>query len=134
MDLFVYAVLGLSATWLVYLAYMTVATRAAEGRPAAPLYKLFPELEQREQPCLVYCFSPHCGPCRPMSRDVDALIAAGLPLFKFDISTDPPVSQALGVRATPTLILINRGTVARMVLGVRDTDAMRKLLEQPEQA
>ena len=129
MDLFVYAVLGLSATWVLYIIYMQVATRAAEGRSAEPLFPLFPALQVAEGKALVYCFSPGCGPCRPMSKEVDKLIEAGAPVFKFDVTRHPDVSRELSIRATPTLIVIEQGQVGRMLLGVKTADVMRALIE-----
>jgi len=127
-DLFLYMVLGLAATWGGYVLYMLVATRASEGLPAAPLLPVFPQLAQVQGRALVYCFSPRCGPCRPMSRDVDTLAASGAPVFKLDVTEHPEVSRELGIRATPTLIVIESGTVARMVLGVKTASYMRQLM------
>jgi thiol-disulfide isomerase/thioredoxin len=128
-DLVVYAVLGLSVTWVLYFVYMQVATRAAEGRPANPLYPLFPALQTNEIKSLVYCFSPQCGPCRPMTREVDKLTRAGLPVYRFDITQHPEVARELGVRATPTLIVIDQGQIGRMILGAKTADAMRLMLD-----
>ena len=127
MELVVYAVLGLCVTWALYIVYMTVATRSAEGRSAEPLYRLFPELAEGHR-ALVYCYSPMCGPCRPMSREVDSLINDGERVFKLDITQYPAISQELGIRATPTLILVEDGSIARMVLGVKMAEFMRALL------
>lgn len=131
MELFVYAVFGLAATWILYLIYMQVATRAAEGRPADPLYDRFPDLARHEGRALVYCYSPQCGPCRPMSKEVDSLRGSGAAVYKLDITEDPALSRELGIRATPTLIVIEHGAVARMLLGVRTADYMRRLLVPP---
>jgi thiol-disulfide isomerase/thioredoxin len=127
-ELLVYTVLGLAATWGLYMLYMLVATRSAEGRPAAPLYPLFPKLEGARGKALVYCFSPQCGPCRPMSKEVDSLAGDGAPVFKLDITEHPEIARELGIRATPTLILIEDGAIARMLLGVKTADYMRGLL------
>ncbi|MDJ0738939.1 MAG: thioredoxin family protein [Gammaproteobacteria bacterium] len=127
MELLVYAVLGLGATWILYIGYMNVATRAAEGRSAAPLSAVFPEIGKVGK-ALVYCYSPMCGPCRPMSREVDSLIDDGAPVYKLDISEHPETSRELGIRATPTLVLVENGSIARMVLGVKMAEFMRDLL------
>ena len=127
-DLFIYTVLGLAATWVVYVLYMQVATRAVEGRPADPLYRQFPGLATTRGRALVYCFSPQCRPCRPMSREVDHLVAAGAPVFKFDITQNPDLSREIGIRATPTLILIENGSIARMLLGVKTAGYMQQLI------
>jgi len=127
-ELLVYAVLGLGVTWALYVGYIYVATRAAEGRPAAALEGPFPEIGKTAR-ALVYCYSPICAPCRPMSREVDRLIEAGVPVFKLDVTEHPQTGRELGVRATPTLILVENGSIARMVLGVKMADDMRELLD-----
>jgi thiol-disulfide isomerase/thioredoxin len=127
-TLFVYAVLGLAATWGLYMVYMHIATRAAEGRPADPLYTLFPDIRTSDSKSLVYCYSPHCGPCRPMSKEVDILRSEGAPIFKMDIAEHPSISRELGIRATPTLVVVEKGQIGRMVLGFKNVEAMRKLL------
>jgi len=128
-ELLIYAVLGLTATWALYVLYMQVATRAAEGRSAAPLYAVFPDLEGHTGRALVYCFSPSCGPCRPMSREVDVLLDRGAPIYKLDIHAHPDLSRDLGIRATPTLVVVDEGRIGRMVLGVKTARFMQNLLE-----
>jgi thioredoxin 1 len=129
LDLLIYTVVGLAVTWGFYSAYMYVATRAAEGRQADPLYALFPRLAEIEGKALVYCFSPGCGPCRPMSKEVDILAASGAPIFKLDISQHAGLSRELGIRAAPTLMVIENRVIGRMVLGVKTADHMQRLLQ-----
>ena len=131
MDLLLYAVLGLTATWVLYIGYMYVATRAAEGRSAEPLFDVFPQLREHHGKALIYCFSPQCGPCRPMSKEVDALIAEGAPIFKLDISEEPALARELSIRATPTLIVVETGTICRMVLGAKTGRFMHELISVP---
>jgi thioredoxin 1 len=127
-NLLIYAVVGLAATWFLYILYMQVATRAAEGRPADPLYAPFPALSKVQGRALVYCFSPQCAPCRPMSKEVDQLAATGAAIFKLDITQYPEISREMGIRATPTLILIEDRVVSRMVLGVKTSKYMHDLI------
>jgi len=127
-NLLIYTVLGLALTWVLYLLYMHVATRAGEGRPAEALFPHIPALATTRGRALVYCFSPRCRPCRPMSREVDALAATGVPIFKLDITEHPELSRELGIRATPTLIVVEDGTVARMVIGVKTRGYMQRLV------
>ena len=131
MSLLIYAVAGLAATWILYILYMQVATRAAEGRPADPLYAAFPALAEVQGRALVYCFSPQCAPCRPMSKEVDQLAATGAAIFKLDITQYPEISREMGIRATPTLMLIEDRAVSRMVLGVKTADYMHDLIHSP---
>lgn len=134
MDLLIYAAFGLSLTWAAYAVYMHLATRAAEGRPAAPLYAHFPQLAEASGRALVYCHSPNCGPCRPMSREVDSLVADGAPIYKLDVSQQPQLAREIGVRATPTLLVVERHQVSRLVLGAKSAAYMRRLLDAGDQA
>lgn len=129
MNLLIYTVTGLAITWALYSAYMYVATRASEGRPAKPLFALFPALAQKRGKALVYCFSPGCGPCRPMSKEVDILAATGAAVFKLDISKHRELSRELGIRAAPTLIVIENGVIGRMVLGVKTASQLQQLID-----
>ena len=129
MNLLLYTVIGLAITWALYSTYMYVATRASEGRSAQPLYQQFPALAQTRGKALVYCFSPGCGPCRPMSKEVDILAADGAAIFKLDISRHRELSRELGIRAVPTLIVIEGPVIGRMILGVKTAGHMRKLLD-----
>jgi len=131
LELLIYTVTGLAITWALYSAYMYVATRASEGRPAKPLYRLFPALEHVEGKALVYCFSPGCGPCRPMSKEVDILAERGATVFKLDISRHSDLSRELGIRAAPTLIVVENQVIGRMVLGVKTASSMQRLLDAP---
>ena len=129
MSLLIYAVLGLAATWALYTVYLYIATRSSEGRSTTALASLFPALSSQTGRALVYCFSPDCRPCRPMSREVDRLAAEGAPLFKLDINAHPELAREFGIRATPTLIVVEDGVVRRMVLGVKTAGFMKTLLE-----
>jgi thiol-disulfide isomerase/thioredoxin len=129
LTLFIYAVVGLAVTWLLYVGYLHIATRVSEGRSTQPLHGLIPELERHDGRALVYCYTPQCRPCRPMSREVDRLAEQGAPVFKLDIHAHPELAREFGIRATPTLIVIDNGVVSRMSLGVKTADGMLRLLD-----
>jgi hypothetical protein len=128
----IYAVVGLAATWLAYIGYVHIATRTSEGLSARPLQALFPTMNSHAGVALVYCFSPQCRPCRPMSLEVDRLIEQGAPLFKLDVRAHPELARDFGIRATPTLILIRDGVVSRMLLGVKTRQTMQRLIDGAE--
>jgi len=131
LALLIYAVVGLAITWLLYAGYLHLATRVSEGRSARPLHAQFPQLERLRGRALVYCFTPQCRPCRPMSREVDRLADQGAPVFKLDIHAHPELAREFSIRATPTLIVIDNDVVSRMLLGVRTADGMQRLLDAP---
>lgn len=129
MALLIYAVVGLAVTWLAYAGYMLIATRVSEGRSIEPLCGVIPALAGRRGRSLVYCYSPQCRPCRPMSVEVDRMIEQGASVYKLDIHAHPNLARDYSIRATPTLIVIDDGVVSRMVLGVKTADRMQALLQ-----
>lgn len=131
MALLIYAIIGLAATWLAYAGYMYIATRTSEGRSADALYQVFPALSGRDGVSLVYCFSPGCRPCRPMSLEVDRLIEQGAPIYKLDVYAQPSLAREYGIRATPTLMVVQGGVISRMLLGVKTRQAMQQLIDNP---
>ena len=130
LDLLIYAVLGLAATWVLYLGYMYLATRSSEGKSAEPLAAVFPSIHNQSGKTLVYCYSPSCRPCRPMSVEVDRLQDEGEPIYKLDINQHPELAKELGIRAAPTLMVIDNQVVTRMVLGVKSKRFMADLLRR----
>ena len=64
-----------------------------------------------------------------MSKEVDILAADGAAVFKLDISRHRELAREFGIRAVPTLIVIEGPVVGRMVLGVKTASHMRKLLD-----
>ena len=47
---------------------------------------------------------------------------------KIDITEHPELARELGIRATPTLILIENGSIARVLLGVKSARYMNQLI------
>lgn len=129
MDWFLYMILGLTGTWVIYVAYLQLATRTAEGRSARDLARVLPELTASDLPALIYCYSPRCGPCRGMSQDVEALQTERPRVFKLDISQHLDLAQDIGIRATPTVLIVKRGQIDRCILGVKPRDYLRSLLD-----
>jgi thioredoxin 1 len=132
LTLLIYALVGLAVTWLAYAGYLMIATRASEGRSTQALRKVLPELSDRKGRALVYCFTPQCRPCRPMSAEVDRLIEQGAPVHKLDIHAHPDIAREYGIRATPTLIVVDGEVISRMLLGVKTAQRMQQLLDAPD--
>jgi thioredoxin 1 len=129
MDWFLYVIFGLTGTWVVYLLYLQLATRSAEGRPASDLAQVLPELAGSQQPALVYCYSPRCGPCRGMNTEVEALQRERPRIFKLDISQHLELAQEIGIRATPTVLVVKGGQIERCVIGVKPRAYLQSLLD-----
>ena len=128
MELAIYLIVGLSITWATYLLYLWLAAKSMEGRMADELLDALPELAEHPERALVYCYSPSCGPCRAMSPVVDQLHDDGEPVFKVDIAANAELARDLGVRAAPTLLLVENGTISQVLLGSRNRPQLEALL------
>jgi len=78
---------------------------------------------------LIYFHSPSCGPCRRMTPVIEAL-AGDRPgrVTSVDISQDMASAQRYNVRATPTIVLVEDGTVAKVLLGPQSEKKLGALL------
>jgi thioredoxin 1 len=128
MTWILYVVLGLTVTWILYVLYIQLASRSAEGRPAGKLARVVPGLEAAGGQAMVYCYTPACGPCRTMTKDVEALQAEYPQVFKLDISGHFDMVRELGVRATPTVLMLRDGRIERCVVGAKNQAYLRSLL------
>ena len=125
---FLYIVFGLSATWVGYLFYLQVASKAAEGKPSDELNALFPQLDASAQATLIYCYNEHCSPCRGMTPEVEALQQESSRVFKLDLGEHRELAQSIGIRATPSVLVIRNGLIERCLVGFKDRNKLRELL------
>lgn len=93
------------------------ATRRLKGRPAPPLDALLDESQRQQQRLLFYFFSEHCGPCRAMTPVVERLADRHPNIVKVDVERSPELARGFGVMATPTVILVQEGRIAKVAVG-----------------
>jgi len=88
-----------------------------------------PDLEE-EGVGLIYCFNPTCGPCKRMAPTIDLIAQHATNVHKLDISQHTEIAKIIGIRGTPTTLLIKDGIICQVLLGVKKPDALNKLLEE----
>ena len=130
MSLLMYLALGLTLTWLAYMAYAWVASQSIKGRPIGKLDSLPQLADYRNGSLLLYWYSPNCGPCRQMSPLIDRLIDEQHPIHKINIAEHPDSAREIGVRAAPTLMRIQDGVIEDVLLGLQKRERILSLLTQ----
>ena len=121
--------IALVIAWLAYLAFVYRSSRAAIGRPVAHLAADLPGLVDAATPALLYFYSDHCPPCRQTTPTIDALAAARPGIVKVDVTRAPAVAKSLGVKVTPTLLVVRDGHVAKVLVGAKSRTAIEQALD-----
>jgi thioredoxin 1 len=78
------------------------------------------EVLESDTPVLVDFWAPWCGPCRmvaPVVEEIAKERAGDLKVVKLNIDENQNTAVAYDVMSIPTLILFNRGQVAKKVIG-----------------
>lgn len=77
---------------------------------------------------LLYFSSAYCGPCKTMAPLIDKLTNEYDNLVKFDAIEHAGLAKALGVRAAPTFVQLEKGKVVKVHLGTLSEGKLRQLL------
>ena len=79
------------------------------------------KLIRDEMPVVIDYWAPWCGPCRQMAPEFAraALATKGTRFAKIDTQDHPAISNRLGIRGIPLLILWHRGREVGRLAGAR---------------
>lgn len=128
MEYLPFVLIAVLAVFMAMPLYVWLASKRLQGQ-AAPDYAalLTPEQRGRDK-LLFYFYSEQCGPCRTLGPVIDGMAARYGNVVKVDVVRQPAVAHRFGVRATPTLVLVQDGTVVKVMLGVTSERQLEGLL------
>lgn len=131
MELFAYLFLLLVLAWIGHLVFVCWKAKETVGRSADPVIQLFPEI--KNQPISLVMFSsPNCSPCKKMLPLIADLGKETGQTYTIDVTREKETAQAMGIRATPTLLVIKNGQVDKLFLGSKNRSALCKLMADAE--
>lgn len=88
---------------------------------------------EREGPVLVDFWAEWCAPCRAIAPSVNAVareFESTATVVKVNVDENRIVSQRLGIRGIPTLILFKDGVEQERLVGAVSQEKMTKLVEK----
>jgi len=90
------------------------------------------EVLDSKVPTLVDFWATWCGPCRMQGRileELDKEITQGqAKLCKVNVDEQQELAAQFGVDTIPTLLFYKDGKITNQAIGVRDKDALKRLL------
>ncbi len=117
MDYLPYLLIGLLCLFMFWPLTVWIGSKRMQGG-AAPDYAdlLAPEQAGRDK-LLFYFYSEQCAPCRTVAPLVDRMAERYGNMVKVDVARHTAAAWRFGVRATPTLVLVEGGRVIKVLLG-----------------
>ncbi|KOB73510.1 Mitochondrial thioredoxin 2 [Operophtera brumata] len=84
-------------------------------------------------PVVVDFFATWCNPCRLLTPRLESIISESkgkVVLAKVDIDEQTDLALDYDVQSVPVLVAIKNGKVQHRLVGLQDTDKLRKWIEQ----
>jgi thioredoxin len=89
-------------------------------------------LEARDQPILVDCWAPWCGPCRIIAPVLDQLAAEAdgrYRIAKLNVDENPQTAARFNIQSIPTLLIFKNGALVDRMVGVQSKQAIAARLK-----
>ena len=93
----------------------------------------FNDIIQGAKPVLIDFSAEWCGPCKMMNPVLEELrkrLGDKIRILKIDIDKSPAVSNAFGIQAVPTLVLIQNKNILWRQSGVVQANQLEKIINQ----
>jgi thioredoxin 1 len=114
---FVYILIGLVIVFFAFQYLMVIKAKFKKGKPAPELSGSLNTAVQKYDKVLIYFFSPSCGACRSMTPLIEEYKRKKKNFFSIDVSRDSETAGKFGIMATPSTVIVEKGTIREFLLG-----------------
>jgi len=95
--------------------------------------------QESENPILVKFVAPHCPSCETLAPVLQQIVtdqAGKVHMVTIDMTEDPELAMALGVRSAPTVVLFKKTTVLERIAGLKPKrlyfEAVQKIVSRSQ--
>jgi len=113
----VYIFIGFVIVFFLFQYLMVFKSRLKRGKPAPEISGNFKDAMRNNEKVLFYFFSPSCGACRTMTPIIKEYEQKNKNYFSIDLSKDFETARKFGVMATPSTVVVEKGTIKEFLLG-----------------
>ena len=129
MDYIPYILLGIIFLFFAMQVAFRLGTQRMVGKPAPDVADLLKEPFDPAKKALFYFYGAHCPPCRTMTPRIEKLAQRYPNIFKVDIGESPELATSFGITATPTILLVEAGKIAKAMVGSLSEKRLKALME-----
>ncbi|NOY73932.1 MAG: thioredoxin family protein, partial [Gammaproteobacteria bacterium] len=95
-----------------------------------PMPSLNANLPQHPDGIVLFFHHPRCTPCKPVAKQIDHIIVTTPErVLKINVEEEPGLTQAFGIRTTPTTLFIKNNSVKAAFIGVVSPKKLQALLK-----
>lgn len=99
-----------------------------QGKHTPDLSDVLSEKQSQQQKLLIYFWSPRCSMCRSMTPIIEKLAQQREDVVSINAAENIEAARRLKVMGTPTLVLLNKGKIERVLLGAKSEKTINGLL------
>jgi len=118
MDYFLFGL----AIFGLFFFFQFIAISKAKKRVGQPIPEIDDEnlkSKLKSSKCYLYFWSPSCSKCKYQEKELSKIKDENVEIIHINIQEENNTAKIFGILGTPTIILVDRGIIKDILVGVR---------------